>query len=246
MFYDIISSNMIKKLYKYLIITSLLIIVSPLISLAQIVPTPDTGGLELTMTPENPEPFHIVNISLKSYSYDLDRSKITWSVDGQIKKTEMGLKDFGTQAGKNGQKTIVKVSVDTPNDGTKEIEAFFIPSVVDLIYKSLSYTPPFYKGKALNPSQGVISVIAIPELIKTTGEKIPTQSVIYYWKKDGVVEQSASGVGKNTFTFSGTIPVRNSTIEVTASSPDGKIIASKSLEITNDSPRIIFYENSPV
>ena len=130
--------------------------------------------------------------------------------------------------------------METPNDGVKEIEAFFIPSLVDLIYESLSYTPPFYKGKALNPNQGVVLVTAIPELIKDNGEKELAQNIIYSWKKDGSVEQDASGIGKNVFVF------RDVSIEVTASSLDGNIYASKKINITNISPKIIFYENSPV
>jgi hypothetical protein len=238
---------MIMKIINNLIIISLLFIVSPLISNAQIADiAPDAGGLEMTMSPENPEPFQTVKISLISYSYDLDRSKITWSVDGVVKKTEMGLKNFNTQAGKNGQKTIIKAQVETPQDGTKEIEAFFIPSVVDLVYESLSYTPPFYKGRAMNPNQGVVLVTAIPELIKSTGEKIPAQNVIYNWKKDGSVQQDASGIGKNVFIYSGTVPIRDVVIEVVASSLDGEIYASKRINITNTSPKIVFYENSPV
>ena len=236
---------MIKKFNFFFLIISLMFVVSPLFSSAQTA-TPDTSGLEMTMTPENPEPFQNVSLSIQSYSYDLDRSKITWSVDGVVKKTEMGLKSFTAQAGKNGEKTTIKVSAETPNDGTKDIEVFFIPSVVDLVFESLSYTPPFYKGRALNPNQGVVLVTAIPELIKSNGEKVPAQSIIYSWKKDGGVEQDASGLGKNTFVFTGSVPIKDATIEVTASSLDGNISASKQIAITNVSPKILFYENSPV
>jgi hypothetical protein len=236
---------MINKICGYLLIMTLLLIVSPLFSFAQTT-TPDAGGLQMTMSPENPEPLQMVKINLVSYSYDLDRSKITWSVNGVVKKTEMGLKEYNAQAGKNGQKTTIKVTVETPSDGLKEMEVFFIPSVVDLIYESLSYTPPFYKGRALNPNQGVVLVTAIPELIRTNGEKVPAQNIIYSWKKDGSVEQDASGIGKNTFVYTGSIPIRNVVIEVVASSLDGDIYASKRIEIINDAPKIIFYENSPV
>jgi hypothetical protein len=236
----------LKKIFDYLLIITLLVIVSPLISFGQATPGTMGSFLEMTMSPQNPEPFQTVTITIKSFSYDLDRSKITWLVDGVQKKTEMGLKEFTAQAGKNGQKTTVKAVVETPNDGTKEIEAFFIPSVVDLIYESLSYTPPFYKGRALNPNQGMVLVVAIPELINSAGQKAAAQNVIYSWKKDGKVEQSASGLGKNTFVFSGSVPIRDALIEVTASSLDGSIFASKQVTITNVTPQIVFYENSPI
>jgi len=234
----------IKKIFNYLLITTLFIVILPLISSGQ--STPAGNSLAVSMVPINPEPGQNVKITLSSFSYDLDRSKITWIINGVTKKTEIGLKEFNTSAGNNGQKTTVKVSVETPTAGIQEVEAFFIPSLVDLIYEASSYTPPFYKGKSLNPSQGMVRIIAMPELIRPTGEKIPAQNVIYQWKKDGEAYQSASGLGKNTFTFSGTIPIRDVEIEVIASSLAGDIYASKKLTIVNNSPKIIFYEDNPL
>jgi len=226
-----------------IILTLTLIFVPPLFSSAQI----NLGGntLEMSMSPENPEPGQTVKISLKSYSYDLNRLQITWYVDGVQKKTNIGLKDFNTVAGRNGQKTIIKAVVNT-EEGIKEIEAFFIPSLVDLIYESLSYTPPFYKGRALNPNQGVVIVTAIPELMRASGEKVQAQNIIYSWKKDGKVQESDSGLGKNVFVFAGTVPIRDSQIEVVASTIDSDIYASKKVNITNVVPKIVFYENNPV
>lgn len=117
---------------------------------------------------------------------------------------------------------------------------------VDIVYESLSYTPPFYKGKALNPSQGVVIITAIPHLISGSGEKIPAEKVIYNWKKNGVVMQSSSGVGKNYVSVSGTVPIRDVTIEVTVSSADKSITAESSTIITHTSPKIVFYENNPI
>jgi hypothetical protein len=234
---------MIKEITKYILILTLLIIITPIISLAQDFPT--ASLLELSLVPENPEPGQLVKLSVASYTYDLDHSKITWLVDGVEKKTQFGLRDFNTNAGRNGQKTTIKVVVETP-DGPKEIEVFFIPSVVDLIYESMSYTPPFYKGRALNPNQGVVIVTALPQLIKDSGEKIPAQNIVYSWKKDGQVMQADSGVGKNSFILFGTIPIRDIIVAVSASSLDGNTIASKQINITNVSPKILFYEDSPI
>lgn len=227
-----------------MLIITLLIISSPLFSLAQNLL--NLNALIMTLNPANPEPGQTVNIALQSYSYDLDRSTITWLVNGVEKKTEIGLKEFNVTASKNGQPTTIGVTVETPNDGIKETSISFVPSVVDLIYESLSYTPPFYEGRALNPNQGVVIVSAFPELIKSTGEKISSQDIIYAWKKDGQVQQPSSGIGKNSFIFSGSVPIRDTTIEVTASSLDGSITATKQVTVTHVTPQILFYENSPI
>lgn len=118
--------------------------------------------------------------------------------------------------------------------------------IVDLIYESYSYVPPFYRGKTLNVNQGTVIVTALPVLIKANGEKVPDKSVIYTWKKDGLVQQSNSGAGKNTFTFKGSVPIKDAIIGVTASSPDGSLVVSNQVTVTNEDPKIIFYENSPI
>ena len=234
----------IKKIFGYLLIMTLLVIICPLFSSAQTVSSL-AGQIEITITPENPEPLQMVAASLQSFSYDLDRSKITWLVDGVEKKTDMGLKEFSTLAGKNGQKTTVKARIQV-TDGLKEVEISFTPSVVDLVYEARSYTPPFYKGRALNPKQGLVVVTAIPELIKSTGEKILSQNIVYTWKKNGEAQAYASGVAKNTFSFSGTVPIRDNSVEVTVSSLIGNLTASKKINISAIDPKIVFYEDSPI
>lgn len=233
-----------KKILSNLPIIVFLVIVFPLISFGQTFL--DGKFLELTMTPERPEPFQTVNFVIKSFSYDLDRLKISWLVNNVEKRTEIGLTEFSMSAGPSGQKTTVKVVVEVADGSQRGIETTFIPSSVDLIYETSSYTPPFYKGKALNPSQGTVLVTALPTLIKSNGIKIPAANIIYTWKKNGQAQKSASGYGKNTFAFSGEIPIRDSLIEVTASSLEGDVSATKFINIPNVATEIIFYENNPI
>jgi hypothetical protein len=86
----------------------------------------------------------------------------------------------------------------------------------------------------------------MPELIKISGVKIPAQDIIYSWKRNGKIDQNVSGLGKNTLFFQGTVPIRDSLVEVMASSLDNSVFASKQINITNDDPKIIFYEDSPI
>jgi hypothetical protein len=235
---------MIKNFSKYLLMISFLVIVLPLISWGQGII--DTNSLQISINPQNPEPGQIVKITINSFSFDINRSKNTFYIDGVKKKTEIGLKEFSVEAGKNGQKTTIKATAETTQGSVKEIEISFTPAVVDLIYEFLSYTPPFYKGKALNPNQGIVLVTAMPELIKISGVKIPAQDIIYSWKRNGKIDQNVSGLGKNTLFFQGTVPIRDSLVEVMASSLDNSVFASKQINITNDDPKIIFYEDSPI
>jgi hypothetical protein len=226
--------------YLFLIIA---IFVFPLLSWGQ---TINKDLLILSVNPPNPRPLEKVEINLISYSLDINKTKNTWFINDQFQKTDYGLKDFFITTGKNGETTKVRVQAEIIGGDTYEGEMSFTVSDTDLIYEFLSYTPPFYKGKTLNPNEGLVIVTAIPELIDSSGQKIPNDKLVFSWKRNDKVEQDANGVGKNFFIFSGTIPVRDSLIEVNISSLDDKITSSKTIKINNDKPKIVFYEDSPI
>ena len=230
-----------KKTFNYLLLTILFVSIFPIISFGQ--GAPSNNFLEISLAPQNPEPRQNIIATLASPYYNLDLSKVSWSINGVVKQTGIGLRSFNFQAGKGGVAMTVKATVNTADD-IQEANIAFIPSVVDIIYESLSYTPPFYKGRALNPNQGVVIVTAIAELIKPSGEKISTTNIIYSWKRNDRAEQANSGLGKNTIVFEGSVPIRDTLIEVTASSIDGTLRASKSINISNGNPKIVFYENN--
>lgn len=231
------------KKINYFLILSLFFVFLPLFSSAQNI---STGNLlELDMSPRTPEPLKNVTFSLRSFTYDLDRAEITWLINDEIKKAEIGLKQFTTQAGKNGQRMTVTARIRTP-DTTEERSRSFIPAGMDLLWEANSYVPPFYHGKALNPNQGKVTLWAVPNFVNSLGENIPSEEIIFNWKKDDKVQQSFSGIGKDSFSFTGTVPIRDVDIEVSASSFDNSIQSTKTIRLTNLDPKIIFYEEHPI
>ncbi|MEI6528382.1 MAG: hypothetical protein WCO10_01780 [bacterium] len=239
-----------KKTFFFSFLFTLLIIgVLPALSSAQTTntATPNLNDqfLQISLSPDNPEPGQNYSATISSYVFDLDRSTIRWYVNGQLKKEGSGLKVFYDQAGKSGVATVIRAVATTQDNQTSEISATIVPASVDLIYEAYSYVPPFYKGKALNVNQGSVILAAIPNIMQN-GTKIAAQKLVYTWKKDGTVQGSFSGVGKNTFSFNGSVPIRDVEIEVSVSSPDNSVTASKSLTVPFVSPKILFYEDSPV
>ncbi|MFA7252382.1 MAG: hypothetical protein WC027_00815 [Candidatus Paceibacterota bacterium] len=200
----------------------------------------------ISISPQAPAPATQAKVSLQSFSSDLNRAKITWFIDGQEKRTEIGLKDFYIQAGRAGRLMTVGAKVEFLDGSIDNREVSFIPAGVDLLFEAISYTPPFYKGKALNIKQGTVVVVAFPELFDENGRKYSTKELIYNWRSGGLVVASASGIGKNYFTYTGSIPVRDAEIEVSVSSLDQKVVANNSINITTTDPKIVFYENSPI
>jgi hypothetical protein len=203
-------------------------------------------NLSISISPESPAPGDQVTVSLQSFSLDLDRSTITWSVNGRQKQTEVGLKTYYLQAGTAGTPMTASARIETREGTVINKEVTFIPAGVDLLFEAVSYVPPFYKGKALNVNQGTVVVVAFPEIFTQGGKKFATNELIFNWKKDDVVIPSVSGIGKNYLTFSGTVPIRDAKIYVKATSMDQSISAEREITITTGSPKIVFYENSPI
>jgi hypothetical protein len=235
---------MINKNLNYLLVMLVLFIISPLFCFAEISAVGDF--VNLALNPPNPSPGQQIVATVNSLSINLDSAQITWYINGQEKRTEMGLKDFYVQAGTAGKVMTVGVLVKTSENTIIKKELSFIPAGVDLIFEAVSYVPPFYKGKSLSPKQGMVTVVAFPEMFDLSGKKISTNKIIYTWKKDGLTQADISGLGKNYLTFSGSIPARDVEIEVTASTPDQKITAVGAILVKNVSPKIIFYEDNPI
>jgi len=201
--------------------------------------------LVLTISPEHPESKEDVTATLNSYSTDLDKANIVWSINGQEKNSGIGKKSFYFKMEDMGYSTILSVSIDTI-DGQNILKTTTInPANVDMLWEaSDSYVPPFYKGKALAPSQGTFKVTAIPNLINQDG-KVNINNLSYTWKKDGKIQTKSSGWGKNSFTFINSYLDKDNVIEVQVSDISGYTNASGKITLKTTNPKIIFYKNDP-
>lgn len=200
----------------------------------------------VSITPKNPRPFSGVAITLTSYSIDLDKATIEWRSGGKTVlsgtgKTKYSFTSGGPNTYTNFDITIIEEGASSPVIKNVSIGA----SDIDLLWEAVdSYTPPFYKGKAL-PSKGSrLKVVAFPN---TSGlSQTNSKNIVYTWKSQYNVVKSASGAGKNKFTFTNS-DIRNSEkISVSASGPGGVYTAEGTLNINIVNPQIIFYKKSPL
>ena len=120
------------------------------------------------------------------------------------------------------------------------------PADVDLIYEAQTYAHPFFKGKKLYTNESVIRFIAIPNFVNSNGNKISESNLVYTWKINGSVQQSASGYGKNTFSTKGNMIERPSAVSVDVSALNSPLIASQSIRYKSIEPEVVLYENNPL
>lgn len=201
---------------------------------------------EITTIPASPGANEKVSVKLESFSFDLNSSEIIWAIDGVIKDKGFGKKNFSFKTGSVGSVSLIKAVIKTKEGDTVEKTLVVRPAGVDILWEASSYTPPFYKGKALYGYQNLVTIIALPNIVNSNGTKISPDNLIYKWTKDGKVLGGVSGYGKNKFSFSKSILSRPDEIEVEVTSSDKKIKASGNITIEPVEPKTVIYENNPL
>lgn len=222
----------------------------PNISSAQLTPEAAlqqlSQNIDVSISPENPGPNTDVTIRIESYSTDLNSAQITWAVNGETVQDGLGQKVLKLKTGNIGTITSVDLSIQ-PSDGDVFQKTIILtPASIDLLWQGNSYTPPFYKGRAMFTNQGSVTFVAIPNIIDQNGNVVSPKNVIYTWSKDGSVLGSLSGTGKNSLTLVDSILGLPMNISVVASTLDKSIVTKSSVSIQSDSPMILFYENNPL
>ncbi len=207
------------------------------VALAQ---TPQTMG-GLSTFPKYPRPNELVTVHLNDYSINLNATEVTWSLDGKIQKKGIGEKQFQFTAGAIGKKSVVKASTNTYT-----LTLNINPVGLDIFWQTQTYTPPFYKGKALFSYQSAVDFVALPVFLNSSGVLIDPKTLIYTWSKNNAVAGNLSGYGKNSISLVGGVLAKPMTIGVKVSSIDDTLESETEISLTANSPQTILYENHPL
>lgn len=219
---------------------------APLSAAAQIVPGV-SEPITLVLSPDIPKPNGEFTVRAQSFSVDLDSALISWSIDGKETQRGVGLKELSARAGGAGTMSTITASIATVGAGTFTQSVVIRPADVALMWETDTYTPPFYKGKALHSFNGSFKVLALPEFFDLAGRRINPRELVYSWSKNGEPIASASGYGKTTFISSQTSYLRpGEEITVEVSAPRDNIVARRSITISPVAPKTVFYEQSPL
>jgi hypothetical protein len=200
--------------------------------------------IDYEIIPINPEPYDEVTINLYSYAADIDKAFISWQSSNGIVQSGTGKKSLTFKA-PGPDSTIYFDIIINPVEQTASIKKRIFINLfdMDVLWESVdSYTPPFYKGKAL-PSRGsLIKVVAVPNS-KTVTSGIG--KIDYTWKNNDDTLEENSGYNINSYLFKNSLFETINNIEVQASSVVGNYNANKTIEIPTYNPSLVFYKKSP-
>jgi len=203
------------------------------------------GYLDVKTNPPTPGPNAPVQMTIESYLTDLYKANISWSLNGTVLSRGAGRTSFDFQTGPSGQTTYVSVTIIT-NTGEVITRNFsFTPVGVTIMWEADTYTPPFYKGKALLTPEANVRVVAIPEVAGIANPLGPGD-LIYNWKKNDQIDSFASGAGKNSYSFVGPKPLSNTKISLAVSTIDDSAQSEMKISLPFAMPHILFYEKDPL
>lgn len=204
------------------------------------------GFTQIEVSSRNPEPNETVSVEASSFSEDLDQATISWFVNGQLRARGTGEKTFTFTLGASGSVSNITMVAVLPDGKQIRRSTTLRPASVVLLFEANTYTPPFYKGKALPTPQGTVTVTAVPSLVAANGARLNPANLIYTWSHNGQVLGGKSGVGKRTLTLEVPLTTRNSRVTVSVSSPNRAQTAEKGIQIPRRAPQLRLYEKHPV
>ncbi|MFZ2038895.1 MAG: hypothetical protein WAV11_03075 [Minisyncoccia bacterium] len=153
--------------------------------------------VDIIINPRTPKAGDLVTAEVSATGWDFNQAKVTWTINKEQLASDYGLKKVSFNLGKGS--VIIQVNVlgadGRKGNGVAEIK----PNEVVVIWEASTYTPPFYRGKALAPAGSVFRVIAIPNIKNSSGVKVASDKLVYKWKKNDKVSQDYSGYGKDVF-----------------------------------------------
>jgi len=211
--------------------------------------SPSTVTLDeliLVVNPTSPKPNSRAVVEVRAPSLDIARAEIEWLENGKLVDGGVGQTKHSFTAGGAGSAITFTVRVKVLNRETKEESVTVRPASVDLLWQTTSTVPPFYKGKALYPLFGKLSVVALPEVLDQDGRRIPDSELYYTWQKNIEVLGDLSGRGRNILALVTPELRFPFTVSVVVELADGTEVASDTITINISSPKVLVYENSPL
>ncbi len=229
---------MIKKISALIIVVAIGMIIPTSVFADSVLDT----LISTKLSPKVPGANQDVAVSINSYTMDLDGSEVIWYLNRVAFKQGVGLKTVTVHTGDFGERSVIDIVIMTP-DGRKINKTIVIaPAEVDVLWEAQTYTPPFYKGKALPTYRSLVKVTAIPRFNSLTSD--PSK---YYYT---FTYQRTLIVGKGLGKSSALVPMGFANtpvpVSVDVSLPGTDWSGEKSLSITPTIPKVAFYEQAPL
>lgn len=203
--------------------------------------------LSIQVDPQAPGPRAEVVVRLSAFPpLSLPDSTVSWSVNGTPLGSGIGVSRFTFTMGALGEVTTLAVRVAPRGGVPVERVLRFSPGELELVVEPLTYTPPFYQGRPLLTPGALVRLVALPVILGSSGARVPSEDLSFVWERNGERVVSASGIGKDTYTFRSNQLLEAEEVRVLATRPDGTLAAERVVRIPIEDPVVRFYAEDPL
>lgn len=202
--------------------------------------------ITVSMYPSYPRPYQTVTITPRSTLLDLTASTVTISVNGTVVQRGTGTQEAAVQVGGPGEVTAITIAVATPDGKTTRSTLSVRPADVALVTEPTSSVHPFYTGLPLVAPQARVRLVAIPDLRSSPKTALDPAKLVYTWKLDDQVLQSASGIGRSVLVAIAPVRHRDAEITLTVTSPDNALVAQAFATVAPVEPIVRIYADDPL
>ncbi len=194
------------------------------------------SDIAISAIPTNPQPLEPVILEIKSYSTDLNQATIVWRYNGKIVSSGIGRIRINVLAPSANSAGLITATVSGTGFAASSTAIDLRTAKIDLLWEAAdSYTPAFYKGKAMFSPNGLLRVTAIPA-------RSAPKNLSFEWSRNDSVIQSASGYNKNSITF------RNETLKqqelISVSAQSGFFGGNNTITLSPGNPQIVLYKKT--
>lgn len=208
---------------------------------AQIPNTSGGAASSLTLSPQHPEPFEEVRITLNDYTLNTNGATFAWFIDGTEIQSAANERAITITAGELGSITEITEITTLPGGAKIPTKVIIKPIRVDMLIEADTIAPLFYKGRTVPAVGSTVSVTAIP----FTGTPQNPESFSYTWKVRNEVIGGGSRFGKNHIAFNSDFG-KNIPVSVEIYDNTGALVTKESIIVPLSEPELHFYEINPL
>lgn len=192
--------------------------------------------------PATPGPHQSVTISIDSFAVNINSASIVWYVNKEPRKEGIAEKSFTFNLGDFGTVSTVDILILTADGTQVKKQVILAPAEIDILWEAQTYTPPFYKGKALPSYKSLLRVSAIPRYNSPSSN--PSE-YHYKWIYNRI-ENVGEGLAKNSVVIPSGWADASVPVVLDVKLPGTTWSGSASTNIEGAEAKVVLYENAPL
>lgn len=199
------------------------------------------GDVGIVSNPRHPAPLSEVRLSLNDYNTSTIGASTYWFVDGVELVDMRNERSITLTSGALGEETVVRAEMRSATLPTISMTHTIRPIEIDIILEADTYTPNFYKGRALPTPESSVRAFAYVH----TGDGTSPDALAYKWKFGETV--LSGGPVKGKYQVDITVPRLNGgRLSVEVYTAEGELIGTEYVVVGSVKPLLLFYEYSPL